>query len=136
MVNFNPNPEAEANAAFDVVAPGTYKMRVAEITDFQSAKGNSCLKIRLEYVDPSSLLKIDGNPANNPGNVFDNGLIYEPADKQGRLRNFVEACGESWGDISDTDVLVGKEVDVKIKLDEYQGEQSNKVARYLAPTAV
>lgn len=136
MPQFTPNPTAEANAAFDVIQPGTHRMRIVEITDFQSQSGNKCLKVRMEYVDPSSLTKLDGSPAANPGNLFDNGLVFEPADKQGRLRNFVEACGKTWGEVSDTDDLVGLEVDVKIKLDEYNGEQSNKVSRYLAPAIV
>ena len=131
MPQFTPNPEAEANAAFDVIKPGVYRMRVEEITDFQSQSGNQCLKVRLAYVDPGALMKLDDTPAVNAGNVFDNGLVTSPADKQGRLRNFVEACGHSWGEVSDTDVLIGAEVDVKIKVDEYNGEQSNKVARYL-----
>lgn len=135
MPKFTPNPEAESKASFDVVQPGTYKMRVAEITEFTSAKGNNCLKVTLEYVDPSSLNKIDGTPAASPGNVFDNGLVTN-AESQGRLRNFVEACGQNWGEIDDTDGLIGSEIDVKVKLDEYQGEQSNKVARYLAPVTV
>jgi len=135
MPQFNPNPEAEANAAFDVIQPGTYKMRVEEISEFVSSKGNNCLKVRLAYVDPSSAVKLDGTPASNPGNIFDNGLTTD-SDKQGRLRNFVEACGKAWGDVSDTDELIGSEVDVKIKIDEYNGEQSNKVARYLAAATV
>ena len=106
-------------------------MRVEDISDFQSASGNQCLKVRLAFVDPSGLTKLNGEPANNPGNVFDNGLVTSPADKQGRLRNFVEACGKTWGEVSDTDALLGAEIDVKLKLDEYNGEQSNKVARYL-----
>ena len=135
---FVPNPEAEAKAAFDVVQPGTYRMRVKEITDkkpdgsvLQSEKGNKYFKVQLEYVDPSGLTKIDGSPAKNPGGVFDNGLVYEPKESQGRLRNFVEACGVSWADAGDEQILVGKEVDVKIKVDEYQGEKTNKVGRYL-----
>ena len=131
MVKFSPNPEAEANASFDVIAPGVYRMRVSEISEFTSASGNECLKVKLDYVDPSGLQTVAGDVAKNPGSVFDNGLVTSPADKQGRLRNFVEACGYAWGEISDTEDLIGSEVDTKLKIDEYKGEQSNKVARYL-----
>lgn len=140
MAKFSPNPAAEAKAAFDVVQPGTYRMRVKEVTDkkpdgsiLQSGKGNKYFKVTLEYVDPTSLLREDGQPAKSVGNIFDNGLVYEPAEAQGRLRNFVESCGKSWDTINDTDELVGCEVDVKIKTDTYEGEKSNKVGRYLAP---
>ena len=135
---FKPNPSAEANLGFDVVQPGTYRMRVKSITDkkkdgaiLMSEKGNKYYKAELEYVDPTALLKIDGNPVKNAGSLFDNGLIYEPEEQQGRLRNFVEGCGVSWADSGDEQALVGREVDVRIKIDEYKGEQSNKVARYL-----
>lgn len=131
MPQFTPNLEAEANTSFDVVQPGVYDMRVAEISDFTSAAGNHCLKVRLEFIDPTGCAKLDGTPASNPGNVFDNGLVISPADKQGRLRNFVEACGETWGNVTDTDTLVGKEVKVKLKTEEYQGELGNKVSRYV-----
>jgi hypothetical protein len=137
MALFTPNPSAEANAAFDVVRPGVYRMRVKEIRDtkddgslFISEKGNKYYKSILEYVDPSALLKEDGTPVKNAGNLFDI-LVYEPAEHQGRLRNFVEACGKAWGEVSDTDDLIGCEVDVKVKVDTYEGEKSNKVARYL-----
>jgi len=134
MPELTPNPAAEANASFDVVKPGTYRMRVAEITEFVSKAGNQCLKAKLEYVDPSSLVKLDDTPATTPGNLFDNGLIARSDDpkSQGRTRNFVEACGEVWENMTNTDVLLDKEVDVKVVLDTYQGEQSNKVSRYFA----
>lgn len=130
MPMFTPNPAAEANVGFDVVQPGTYRMRVKDIKPFDSKSGNKCLKVQLEYVDPSALSKEDGTPSSNPGNLFDNGLVTEPAEKQGRLRNFVEACGINWASAGNTDELIGREVDVKIKSEEYQGERSNKVVRY------
>ena len=139
-MGFRPNPQAEANLGFDVVQPGTYRMRVKAITDKKkdgslliSEKGNKYFKVELEYIDPSGLCKEDGSPVKNAGVLFDNGLIYEPDEHQGRLRNFVEGCGISWADAGDEQALVGREVDVKVKVDEYKGEKSNKVGRYLLP---
>ena len=139
-MGFVPNPAAEANLGFDVVQPGTYRMRVKSITDKKkdgsmliSEKGNRYYKVELEYVDPTALLKIDGSPVKNAGILFDNGLIYEPTEQQGRLRGFVESCGVRWEDSGDEQSLVGCEVDVKVKIEEYKGEQSNKVSRYLQP---
>ena len=133
MPQFTPNMTVEANLGFDVVKPGVYRMRVGEITEFTSKSGNQCLKVKLEYVDPSGCTKLDGTPAKNPGVIFDNSLVTNPADKQGKLRQFCEACGRSWGSISNTDDLVGSEVDVKVKTEEYNGEMSNKADRYLQP---
>ena len=139
---FTPNPSAEANVAFDVVKPGVYRMRVKEITNTKadgsllvSGKGNKYFKVKLEYTDPTSLLKMDESPVTNPGIVFDNGLVYEPKEAQGRLRNFVEGCGVSWIEAGDADVLVGKEVDVKIglkKTTEQYPDEGNEVKRYIS----
>jgi hypothetical protein len=131
MPTFTPNPNAEASSAFEVIKPGVYSMRVKAITEFQAKSGNTCLKVQLEFADPTSLTRLDGTPANNPGNVFDNGLVTAPADKQGKLRNFVEACGKSWGDINDTDELIGSELQVNIGLEEYEGVQKNVAKRYM-----
>lgn len=137
MATFNPNPNAEANLAFDIIQPGVYRMRIAgsgeaeAIKPFTSQSGNQCLRIRFEFVDVGSLVKLDGTPALNAGALFDSGIVTYPEDKQGKLRSLVEACGFEWGQISDTDALVGCELDVKVGLGEYQGEQKNEVKRYL-----
>ena len=134
MPQFVPNPEAEANLAFDLVKPDVYRMSVTEITSFTSQNsGNECFRVRLAFVDPSGVSKPNGEPAKNPGTLLDNSLVHSDPSKQGKLRSFVEACGEHWGDITDTDVLVGKELSVKTKLEEWQGEQRVSVARYLTP---
>lgn len=131
MAIFTPNPNAEASGNFDVVKPGVYTMRVKALTPFEAASGSSCLKAEFEYVDPSACTKLDGTPASNPGHVFDNGLVTAPADKQGKLRGFVEACGKSWGEVTDTDELVGLELKVNVGVEEYQGVQGNVVKRYV-----
>lgn len=131
MPKLNANPNAEANVAFDVVRPGTYRMRVKEITEFDAQSGNHCWRARLEYVDTAALDKLDGSgPANNPGTLLDSSLVVEPADKQGKVRSFVEALGAEWTDL-DSDDLIGLECDVKVGVEEYQGEQRNVAKRYL-----
>lgn len=131
MPQFNPNPNAEASSAFEVVKPGVYAMRVKDVTAFTAKSGNECLKAELEYVDPSGCVKMDGATASNPGHIFDNGLVTAPADKQGKLRAFVEACGKKWGDITDTDQLIGCELKVNIGIEEYEGVQKNIAKRYV-----
>ena len=131
MPVFNPNPNIEASVAFEVVKPSVYTMRVKAITEFTSQKGNNCLKAELEYANPSECIKLDGQPANNPGHIFDNGLVTSPAEKQGKLRSFVEACGKSWGEIKDTDDLIGCELQVNVGVEEYEGVQKNVAKRYI-----
>lgn len=130
MPQLNANPNAEVNLAFDVVKPGTYRMRVKEITEFTASSGNTCWRVRLEFTDPSSLSKEDGTPVKNAGTLLDSSLVVSPAEKQGKLRGFVEACGLPWANL-DSDDLIGREVDCNIKIEEYQGEKKNSVGRYL-----
>jgi len=133
MARLNANPTVEASLAFDVVKPDTYDMRVETIEEFSAASGNTCWKVKLSYVDPSACTKENGEPATNPGNVFDNSLVVSPAEKQGKLRGFVEACGRAWTDL-DSDELIGCDVTVKVIKEEYpqgSGNWSNKAGRYL-----
>jgi hypothetical protein len=131
MAKLNANPTVEANAAFDIIQPGDYTMRVEEITEFVSQNsGNTCWKVRFSHVNPADCLKLDGTPAANAGALFDNGLVISPPEKQGKLRSLVEALGATWTDL-DSDDLVGLECTVKVKLGEWQGDQKNEVARYL-----
>lgn len=131
-MRINVNPNVEASASFDVVKPGVYRMRVQRVDNFTAQSGSECLKVWWEYVDPSNVEKLSGGFANNPGTLIDSGLVISPADKQGKLRGLVEALGKNWSDF-DTDELIGLECDVKVKVEEYNGEQRNSVARYLAP---
>ena len=139
MPQFTPNPEAEASASFDVVAPGAYQMRIEgsdnmdAVTPFTSKAGNECIKVRLVFADPSAATKINGSPATNPGSVIDAGLVISPADKQGKLRSLCEAAGLDWNMMNDTDDLIGRELTVKLKVEQYNGEDKNGVARYVVP---
>jgi hypothetical protein len=131
MPKLTANPNVEVNSAFDVVKPGVYKMRVKEIEEFTANSGNTCWRLRAEYAEPSSLDKVDGTgPANNPGTILDSGLVIAPADKQGKLRGMVEACGVAWANL-DSDDLIGKEFDAKVGTKEYNGELKNVIKRYL-----
>jgi len=133
MARLNANPNAEASVAFDVVAPGEHTMRVESVDEFTASTGNICWKVRLSYVDPSACLKENGTPAVNPGTLLDSSLVVSPAEKQGKLRGFVEACGRPWADL-DSDELVGCDIQVKVIKEEYpkdSGNWSNRVGRYL-----
>lgn len=138
MARIQTNPAAEADASFDIAAPGVYRLRIqgsanmAAVTEFDSKKtpGNRGIKIRLVYVDPTSITTDKGQPARNLGSIIDNSVLIAPAEKQGKLRSLVEACGLPWSDF-DTDQLVGLEVEAKVDIEEYNGEKKNVVKRYI-----
>lgn len=131
MPTFIPNPTAEANLAFDTISPGQYKARVVSIEEFQARSGNTCWRVRLEHADPSICTKMDGSLAKNPGSLIDSSVVVSDPEKQGRLRSLVEACGKSWGDVTSSEQLIGCEICVKVGIEEYNGEQVNRVQRYL-----
>ena len=133
MPSFIPNPEAEASASFDTVKPGTYAMRIKDVTEFVAKSGNTCWRVQSEYIDPSNLEKLDGGMAANPGTLLDSGFVVSDPSKQGKLRSLWEACALDWADAGDSDLLVGAELDIKVGLEEYQGETKNVAKRYLAP---
>ena len=131
MSQFTPNPNVEVGNAFEVVKPGVYQMRVVSVSDFVSKSGNSCVKVALEFIDKSACINLAGDYCKNPGNVFDNGLVMSPAEKQGKLRSLVEACGLTWGSVTDTNDLIGSEVKVNVGIEEYNNEQKNVAKRYI-----
>jgi len=135
MPTFKPNPEAETNLAFDTISPGVYRVRIIEVTEFQSKTGNTCWRVRLEHLDPTACTKLDGSIARNPGTLLDSSLVVSDPAKQGKLRSLVEACGKSWGQLTDSEELVGCELSVKVGTEEYNGELVNRVQRYLLPEA-
>lgn len=121
------NPAAEVSVGFETIRPGTYRMRIKAVENRNPAKND--LKLTLEYVDTSALIGLTGEPLKgNAGNLFDYIMLAD--DKQWKLRQVVEACGMTWQDLDEQD-LVGKECDVTVKLETYEGEQRNKVARYV-----
>ncbi len=138
MARITANPQADADAGFDIAAPGVYPMRIegsknlAAVTEFDSKTtvGNKGLKIRLVFADPSGVTTIQGNPAKNLGSIIDNSVLISPPEKQGKLRSLVEAAGLPWGDF-DTDQLIGQEVLVKVEVEEYKGDQKNTARRYI-----
>jgi len=133
MVRLTANPEAEAQIVFDVVKPVDTQMRVVSIEekDSKATPGNRYWSVRAEYVNPQGLEKLDGTGfAQNPGTIIDNSLVVFPAEKQGKIRAFVESLGAVWADL-ESEQLIGAVFTARLGLDEYQGVQRNIIARYL-----
>lgn len=125
------NKDAEVKAGFETVKAGTYRMRIKEVTDRNPEKND--LRIVLEHTAPASeLCGLSGEPLKGQaGSLFD--YIMLDNDKQWKLRMLTEACGLPWGDFDPVEDLVGRELDVVVKTELYEGEQRNKVARYVQP---
>lgn len=132
-----PNPQAEADAGFDIARPGNYRLRIEgspnmpATSEFTSKSGNTCLKVRLIFADPTAVMNIKGEPAKNLGSIIDASLVISPAEKQGKLRSVVESAGLQWANFTDTDMLNGCEVMTTVGIEEYNGASKNVVKRYL-----
>jgi len=141
MARITVNPNADADAGFDVAQPGVYRLRIEgsanfpAVTEFDSKKtpGNRGLKIRYVFADPTIVTTTEGKTAKNLGSIIDQSCLIYPADKQGKLRSLVESANLTWADF-DTDDLDGKEVQAKVGVEEYNGVIRNKIERYLKPT--
>jgi hypothetical protein len=136
-----PNPAAEVDAGFDLAKPGNYKLRIEgsanfqAVSEFTSKSGNQCIKIRLVFADPTGVYTLKNEPAKNLGSIIDASLVISPADKQGKLRSLVESAGLVWANFTNTDMLVGCEVNATVAIEDYNGAQKNVVKRYLKPGA-
>lgn len=137
MARLSPNLDVKVDEAFDVAAAGVYPMRIKEVLTsdanglpFTSEKGNTSWRVKFEFVDPTAVTNIQGQPCKKLGTIFDMGLVISPSEKQGKLRGLVEACGMQWREL-DSEDLIGKEVKVKLDVGLYNGEPRNNVARYI-----
>jgi len=128
MTLIKANPEAEVSQSFEAVKPGPYRMRIRAVKNRNPEKND--LEIELEHTIPVTELCGVGGDAikGQPQRVFD--YIMLAADKQWKLRALVESTGLPWGDVDDSE-FQGKEVDVTLKIEEYNGEQRNKAGRYI-----
>lgn len=144
MPKVKANPNALA-PSFVTVAPAEYRMkfvRLAEGACKQSAEGNWYTRMRLEHLGPfDGYLDMNNaqlKPTDVPGSVFMT-FMMNP-EWQGTLRQAVESTGQAWPteeiEIDEfwiQDVLDGKEVVVRLKTSQYQGNWKNEVQRFIVP---
>jgi hypothetical protein len=123
------NQAAEVKAGFETVKAGTYRLRIKEVTDRNPEKND--LRMVFEFTQPSAeLLGLSGEPLKGQaGSLFD--YVMLDNDKQWKLRMLTEACGLPWGDFDPVVDLPGREVEAVVKTELYEGEQRNKIARYV-----
>jgi hypothetical protein len=129
MAMLNVNPEAEVKTGFAAVKPGTYELRIKEVTDRNPEKND--LKVVLEFCAPTSELSgIDNQPLKgNAGSLFDYVMLEN--DKQWKLRQLAEACGMPWEAFDPVVEFPGKTMFAIVKTELYEGEMKNKISRYV-----
>ena len=117
------NPDAEISG-FGYVEAGPYRLRVIKV-DQQQGKKAPYLKWEFELTDPN-IKATDGKSM--PGHIFDNTTLKPEA--QFALRAVVEGLGLAWEDF-DTEAAIGLELDVQLKIKEYEGTFSNEISRVI-----
>lgn len=150
MPRISVNPNAKA-PEFNTVAAGEYAMKFERVENAisQSDKGHWSVKMRLVHQVPVTDLKtVNGEPfkpTEVPSSVFQY-FMMNP-DWQGNLRQAFEAAGLQWPttglDFESEeqfgnwiqDNLDQKEVIARLKTEQYQGNWSNKVARFVTASA-
>ena len=134
------NPDVQAASGdFPLWADGKYHLRIDEIQEETSAKGQPMLRVSLVPTD--SVTDEEGNTLPNPGRLFDRVMVEPVTTKKGQaisfLRVIVEAAGLSWQDF-DTDELQGREVVARVGRSTYttkdgQSRTRNEIVGYVKP---
>jgi len=115
-MRINVNPET-TSGGFDYVEAGRQKVRVVSVEQkVGKTSGNPYLNVRLELADPNAV----GVKGGKVGNIF--AICTLDADKQWKLRELIEACGQDWGDF-DTEAIIGLELDAQIGVELDQNEE-------------
>lgn len=144
-VSVNPNAKAPE---FNAVQAGEYRMKFERVENAigQSEKGHWSVKMRLVHLAPATeLIGISGSPL-KPNEAASSVFQYFMAnsDWQGNTRQAFEAVGLEWPKTAlefDSEEaylswveqnLDQKEVTARLKTEQYQGNWSNKVARFVA----
>lgn len=130
-VTVNPNAEV---SQFNPVKAGTYRLKITGSEQKQSQAGNDYIEWTLKFVDPAdSLTGVDGQPLKGqPSNIRLRTMLSP--ELQWKLRGLVEAALGSWRDF-DEDELYGKEVEVSIKEEPFEGVIRNTAGRVIIPRA-
>ncbi len=119
-IHIDPNVESH----FRVLEPGTYNVSITAVVPAEGPKAKY-LKVTMVVTEPEDLTGIQ---------VFDN-LMYEskaevePENFQGNLKSLVEAALGEWKEF-DHEELVGQNVQLRTKHEEYEGELQHRVRRF------
>jgi hypothetical protein len=111
--------DEEERPSFDPLSPGWYKMVVNSAEDETSKAGNRYLKVEFEVT----------NVENSGRRVWDNYNLWHPEESvkgiaQRQFSDLARACGLA--NCKDTDELLGKHLDVLLKVEAGNGEYPPK----------
>jgi len=136
MPRINVNPDVEISGGFEIVKDGTYMMKIDTVEEKEGQKA-PYLKWKLSFVQPKEeLFGLDDQPIKGtPASLFVNTTLK--AEAQFRLKELVLAAGGDWGDF-DTDDMLEKEVQVKLKTKLYEGDMQYDTdkSRFIIPKAL
>ena len=130
-ITVDPNTDA---GGFGYADAGEYRMRVAKVEhkEAKSADKFPGLSWQFEFADPNipSAEKNKDGTDKKVGNVFEFTTLKSGDNAQFRLRQLSDALGLVWGEIDD-ETVIGMEFDAMIKIDSYNDEFNNKVAKFI-----
>lgn len=111
----------------EAVTPGIYKVRVKGVKAQETKTGLPMLSWQLETYG-------EAESRNNGRTIFHRTILSGPAAWQ--IRDFYRAAtGQALAGNFETDQLLGKELEVRMEEEEYQGQTSVKVKAVRAVTA-
>ena len=121
------DPETDVSG-FGYAEAGRYRLRVISVSQEEGPKA-PYLKWELEFSDPN-VRPVEADKK-RVGHIFENTTLKKGENAQFRLRQLVEALGETWGDF-DAEYMIGREFEAEVCIDEYEGRFSNKIEKYIA----
>ena len=130
-ITVDPNTDA---GGFGYAEAGQYRMRVAkcEYKEAKAADKFPGLSWQFEFADPNtaSVTKNKDGTDMKLGNVFEFTTLKSGENAQFRLRQLCDAVSTPWGDL-ETEGMIGLEFDAIVKIDSYNDEFNNKVAKFI-----
>ena len=107
-------------------------MRITGSEQKTSQASNDYIEWTLKFVEPAdSLTGVDGQPLKGqPSNIRLRTMLSP--ELQWKLRGLVEAALGEWRDFDESE-LYGKEVEVRINEEDYEGQIRNNAGRVIIP---
>lgn len=106
------------------VEPGDYRLRVLEASEDTSKSGNDLIKLKFRVI------KDDGTD----GPIIYDYLVFTDSSFW-KINHFLKSCGQHPGENEQVDLDPDEMIDwiceATLKLEEYDGKKTNKVAAYL-----
>lgn len=122
----------EGSGGWTPIPDGTYNFRIEEVKQGQASSGTASF---------GCVCEVASGPATGKRSTF---WFYLTPKSGWRTRELLDATGTPYvadektenGDVLDfdTDDLIGRTFDAMIKIEEYEGKQSNKIVKFVGLT--